>query len=380
MTTPHRHARAALLVALAALCLGSALAQPQAMPLKSYYVGALASGPGPGEPVLLDLTLWEDGFAFARLQLPRQRSMLYGTGRLKDGTELRIAFRRPSRDLDPWWAAEAARRAASGTTYGEDPGEPVAVLRAQRDYDWAAEGRTIVGVLRLASGEPLELTVARLAAAARWSYGYGRVSSVAELPRFPGWDELNGWLQERVLPALDGFATEGLELDDEGALGWGWWREERVDLAGVAGPFVSLLSTTDDYTGGAHPNSFHESLLLEVSGDVVPLGLSDLFAGDGWLEELSALVLDDLASQGALWVTDGSVEALGETDLEVFTLDATGVTFHFSPYLMGPYVQGTFRVTVPYDAVEHLAAPDGPLASFARGDWPELDARLGAQR
>ncbi len=365
---------AALACTLAALCLGAASAQPPRTPAnKDYYVGTLTARGATAAPVLLDLSLWDDGFAFARLQLLGRGEVLFGTGRLEESTDLRLALRRADPDEDPWWAAALARAASAGEAAPEREGEVVAVLTADRDYGWEDEGRVLNGVLRRASGEPATLTATRLASAARWSFDMGRVSSAAVLPRFPGRDALNRWLVDGALPTARGFADEGLATLDDGALGWGWWREERVDVAGASGPYLSLLSTTDDYTGGAHPNSFTGSYLLAVDGDeVTVLGLADLFAGDGWLAELSALVLDGLAEQGAMWVTQGEVEALAADDLAAFTLDAAGLTFHFSPYQMGPYVQGSFRVTVPYDALAHLAAPDGPLASFARGDEPAL--------
>lgn len=375
MTTPRRRRLAALACALAALCLGAAWAQPPRTPAaKDYYVGTVAPAGGTEEPLLLDLSLWDDGFAFARLQLPGRHEVLLGAGRLEGGSDLRLVLRRALPGEDPWWSAALARAAAAGEAEPEQVSETVAVLSADRDYGWAAEGRTLAGVLRLATGEPLRLTATRLASEARWSFDMGRVSSAAVLPRFPGLEGLSSWLVDGALPPARGFAAEGLAMHDAGELGWGWWREERVDLTGVAGPYLSLLSTVDDYTGGAHPNSLTGSHLLAVRGDdVASLGLADLFAGGGWLEELSALVLAGLAEQGALWVTQGQVSELDASDLAVFTLDAAGVTFHFSPYLMGPYAQGSFRVTVPYGALAGLAAPGGPLDSFARGDAPALD-------
>lgn len=365
-----RTARVALACVLA-LCLGLAAAQPPAPASKTYYVGSVTSETGAPEPALLDLGLWDGGFAFARLQLPRRQEVLYGSGTLSDATALRLAFRRAEPGEDSWWAAELARSAAAGESEAV-ANEKVGVLTAARDYDWDGEGRTIVGTLRLATGEPLGVSLARLASAARWTFEQGRVYSTTELPRFHGRAELTSFLEESTLPAQRSFARSGLELEEEGALGWGWWREERVEITGAAGPYLSLLSTVDDYTGGAHPNEYHASYLLSAAeGGVVELALTDVFAGQGWLEELSRLVLDDLARQEAMWVTTGEVAALGLEDLEVFTLDAAGLTFHFSPYLMGPYVQGTFRVTLPYEAIGHLAVAGGPLGAFARGAWPE---------
>src|SRR5690606_25788322 len=119
----------------------------------------------------------------------------YGSGTLSDATALRLAFRRAEPGEDSWWAAELARSAAAGESEAV-ANEKVGVLTAARDYDWDGEGRTIVGTLRLATGEPLGVSLARLASAARWTFEQGRVYSTTELPRFHGRAELTSFLEE----------------------------------------------------------------------------------------------------------------------------------------------------------------------------------------
>ncbi|HLV12916.1 MAG TPA: DUF3298 domain-containing protein [Trueperaceae bacterium] len=371
MTQPPRPARRLgrlVTCLLAAAGLAAAWAQPIADATKTYYVGTLTSEAGAAEPVLLDLSLYQDGFAFGRLQLAGRHEVLHGGGTLRDGTLLRLTLAPAPPGDDPWWAAELAHLAHRGEAEREGPGAVAAVLTAERDHDWADEGRTLVGTLRLASGEPLRLAATRLASAARWTFELGRVTSTAVLPRFHGQAAVNAWLEELALPPQQDFAAEGVGLLEEGSLGWAWWREERFELAGAAGPYLSLLATTDVYTGGAHPNAWHESHLVALEdGRVVTLGLEDLFAGEGWLDAVSELVLADLGAQEAMWVVQGDVTSLTTDDVAAFTLDAAGLTFHFSPYAMGPYVQGSFRVTLPFEALAGLAADDGPVAAFARG-------------
>ena len=366
-------ARTLLVLFVVALLAEGAAAQSTAdrPPGPVWYSGTLSAAEEGTEPVQIHLTLYEDGFAFGRVQLPARGLDLLGPGRLKDGVDLRLALSELQPGEDPWWAAELAH--LSMTTPSSDAQQPlretVAVLAATRDVDFADEGRHLKGTFRWSTGEPMDLAVDRVALSAAWNFEQGRISSAVVLPYFTARPELNRWFERDAMPAWRAFITEGRSVQGDGVLGWGWYREERLQVAGAAGDLISVLSTVDTYTGGAHPNSFHHSYLLQAGrSGVAKLELADLFGGRSrWLPRLSDLVLDGLRSQQATWVVDGQVTRLNEDDLAVFTLTAQGVTFHFSPYLMGPYVQGTFRVTLPYEDVLGLAAPDSPLATFANG-------------
>lgn len=336
-----------------------------------WYAGTLSTPGEQPEAVQLHLTLYPDGFAFGRLQLPGRGLELLGPGHLRDGVDLRLALSELRPGEDPWWAAELAHLATMSPASGVQAPlrDTVAVLKATRDLDFADEGRQLSGTFRWSTGEPLEFEVERVATSAVWSLEQGRISSSAVLPYFTARPELSQWFERDALPAWRAFITEGRDLSSEGVIGWGWYREERMQVAGAAGDLISVLSTVDTYTGGAHPNTFHHSYLLRAGRTgVVRLQLADLFGRQTrWLVRLSDLVLDGLRQQEATWVVDGQVARLNEDDLAVFTLTAQGVTFHFSPYLMGPYVQGTFRVTLPFDTLIDLATPDSPLATFAAG-------------
>lgn len=336
-----------------------------------WYAGTLSSPGEETEAVQLHLTLYPDGFAFGRLQLPGRGLELLGPGHLRDGVDLRLALSELQPGEDPWWAAELAHLAAMSPASGAQTPlrDTVAVLKATRDLDFADEGRQLSGTFRWSTGEPMEFEVERVATSAVWSLEQGRISSSAVLPYFAARPELSQWFERDALPAWRAFIAEGRDLSSEGVIGWGWYREERMQVAGAAGDLVSVLSTVDTYTGGAHPNTFHHSYLLRAGRTgVVKLELADLFGRQSrWLVRLSDLVLDGLRRQQATWVVDGQVARLNEDDLSVFTLTAQGVTFHFSPYLMGPYVQGTFRVTLPFETLTDLATPDSPLATFAAG-------------
>ncbi len=337
----------------------------------TWYAGTL-SAEGDTQFAHLHLTLFEDGFAFGRIQLPELGQVLLGPGHLRDGTELRLMLSELQVGEDPWWAAQLAHLAATDPDAVVEPPlrETVAVLTATRDVDFADEGTELTGTFRWSSGEPLELGLQRVAHSARWEFTQGRISSAVVLPFLTQRPELNQWLERDAMPAWRSFISDGRSLEAEHYIGWGWYREERVEVAGAAGDLLSVLSTVDTYTGGAHPNTFHHSYLLKAGPTgVTRVGLADLFGRrTGWLRGLSEMVIQGLRDQRATWVVEGQVVSLGADDLAVFTLSAQGITFHFSPYLMGPYVQGTFLVTLPYADVVALAAPDSPLRTFAAGE------------
>ena len=99
------------------------------------------------------------------------------------------------------------------------------------------------------------------------------------------------------------------------------------------------------------------------------LTLEALFApGSGWEELLSSRLLEELERLGAAWVEDGSITELGEAELATFTLGPRGLTFHFDPYMVGPYAQGGFAVTIGYAELQPFARPGGALAAFAAAD------------
>ena len=65
-----------------------------------------------------------------------------------------------------------------------------------------------------------------------------------------------------------------------------------------------------------------------------------------------------------MWVVTGEVSELQEGDLAAFSLLPKGLRFAFSPYQVGPFVQGSFFVMMPYKALASHIDPEGPLVRF----------------
>lgn len=359
-----------MLIALAFLLCASAVHAQGAAP---YQWRALYQGQLGGGQATLDLTLGQDGFAYGRLTLAGVGLPFAGAGTHGDDGSFSLALREVS-SAEPTSVAidlaYQARRMDPGSSGGGHPA--VLSLTGERSLEWTDDGRTVrVTLEHLAPTSAPEGTATweRVAQYAFGSVVEGRLVVSYAYPRsLSGERGPNELLERGAAQRLARWLEEGRALVDGGeGLGWGWTHSESTDLLGEAGPYLSYLTSFYYYTGGAHPNGHVESLLLERSaGGVRQLGLAELFEpAQEWLARIGGAVLTGLREQGADAVVSGEITQLSEQDLASFTLGPAGLTFHFDPYAVGPYVQGSFRVTVPYEELLPLAGAGGPIAAFA---------------
>ena len=266
--------------------------------------------------------------------------------------------------VDPGALVEHAR----GAQGGQSPDPSRAAGGDRRGTHGGVTGGA-AGAVRARSAPEGAGTLERVAQYAFGSVVEGRIDVSYAYPRFgSGAGALNELLERGASERLGMWLADGRDMVDGGeGPGWAWTHSESVDLMGAAGPYRSLLSNFYYYTGGAHPNGHGESMLLEVGeGTVRLLELAELFGPEAeWRAHLSGTVLASLAEQEAAAVLSGEITQLNEQDLATFTLGPAGLTFHFAPYAVGPYVQGSFRVTLAYEELMPLAAPGGALEAFA---------------
>jgi len=142
-----------------------------------------------------------------------------------------------------------------------------------------------------------------------------------------------------------------------------------VDYA-VAAETPRLLSlTVSDYenTGGAHPNGAMRALTWDKATGR-PVALADLFAPGADLSSANKALCDALAA--AKKARTGHVDYTGDftacpplKGLEAVLAPSTtagkagGLTVLFSPYMVGPYAEGTYEIAVPLAAFRAALAP-----------------------
>jgi peptidoglycan-N-acetylmuramic acid deacetylase PdaC-like protein len=169
-----------------------------------------------------------------------------------------------------------------------------------------------------------------------------------------------------------------------------WTFDRSYRLRTAAGPYVSVLIDSGEFTGGAHPNSVVDTLLWD-SGPNRRANMQTLFRETAKDEPtttaLAKLVrdaviaekkkrdipMDDPASNIWLEPIKPDFSTLGAPSLAPSneTGCASGMTFHFSPYGVGAYAEGPYTLFVPFTSLEPYLTDDAKKL-FA-GERPKSD-------
>jgi hypothetical protein len=181
-----------------------------------------------------------------------------------------------------------------------------------------------------------------------------------------------------------------------------WTFERSYELLSVVGRYISVLRDDGTFTGGAHPNSYENTILWDrdarrrtnirpffretadngptmtalarlASVAVAAEKLSrDAINVDVPKEKLSPEQLAKLDQ----FITDGikpSLMKIGPIALAASTEagKSAGLTFHYSPYAVGAYAEGSYTVFVPWTAFQSFLSQQG--AAIFGGTLPKSD-------
>lgn len=154
----------------------------------------------------------------------------------------------------------------------------------------------------------------------------------------------------------------------------------------VAGRYVSILRTDYTYTGGAHPNTTLETVLWDEQTkkriSIRPF-FTDLSDNSRAMVEIQNAVISSLTAEkkerGTFEPNDNewfkavqpSLFKIGAVVLEPSSEagKSSGLTFHYSPYAVGPYAEGAYSAFVPWRILRPYLTAEG-LAIFG-GDKPK---------
>jgi hypothetical protein len=212
-----------------------------------------------------------------------------------------------------------------------------------------------------AEAMPINWQVVAVYASLRFQQG--RIEATSYVPHFTTRASiLNEPWQAQAFEETLQFAREGQRDVPEYDL-FGYWLEDTFDIAYYADDFVSVLQVYNVYGGGAHPNVFYGARNVGIGQDAVELTLSDVLSKQG-LMVLSDYVLEQLSAQDAQFVVNDAMTYLNEQDMSAFVVSPQGLHIHFAPYAVGPYVQGSFEVVVPWDVLADHMLPETPLVRF----------------
>jgi hypothetical protein len=325
LPVPHVAYRpAAFLLTLALLFTAGAQARSY------HYLGELA-----GSPAQLQLKLEQDAVSGWLMQET--------SGKVTEFTGLRRAS-------DDWLFLDLGE---AGQLFGE------------LSNGLADDGLVFEGTLLGTAGDAGPFRFEQVAQFVTSQLDQGRIETTSTYPfflplRLQG---INNFLQPDLLAEQICFLAEGQYRASDGELFNAWTYDGTTEIAYVAPGLFSGLTTVSLFTGGAHPALEYWSYNLAYTGTSLrPFGLAELFDADvDAVALLNPLLLESLARQQAAWVLDGSVSSFTEEDLEVFTISPAGLEFVFAPYIVGPWVEGTFRVRIPLEDLAGSLRPDGPV-------------------
>lgn len=164
----------------------------------------------------------------------------------------------------------------------------------------------------------------------------------------------------------DGAMADRTEMEGEGLSPRPYAKKIEWKLAGETGKLTSLRALVYEDTGGAHPNAAFVARLwdnaMQKSVDARALfsQRADMAALDGAL--CDAVKAAKKARTGEEWTPDDSWPCPKLLDAQVVLADgpagrAGGLLVLLSPYMVGPWAEGAYEVTLPTAVVRPHLAP-----------------------
>jgi hypothetical protein len=186
-----------------------------------------------------------------------------------------------------------------------------------------------------------------------------------------------------------------------------WYYERDYALRSVVGHTVSVVRSDAWFDGGAHPNLHVDTILWDDAAHkrvsirpfftetadngpamtalaqlaklaVASAKLAKGIDGYGDDDKPAAAMTPEQELAQDMFINEGikpTILDLGPVTLAPSTENgkSSGLTFHYSPYGVGPYVEGPYIVFVPWTAFRQYLSPQG-LAVFG-GERPETDEK-----
>ncbi len=184
-----------------------------------------------------------------------------------------------------------------------------------------------------------------------------------------------------------------------------WFYDREYVLRSVVGGYVSVVRSDDWFDGGAHPNAHADTILwddvahkrtnirvlftetadngptMSALAQAAKLAVAAAKLGkgiDGYDDDapFAKDMTPEQETEHDSFIQDGIKPAIlevGPVTLAPSTATgkSSGLTFHYSPYGVGPYVEGPYTVFVPWTVFWQYLSPQG--AALFGGERPKSD-------
>ena len=156
----------------------------------------------------------------------------------------------------------------------------------------------------------------------------------------------------------------------------GWSFERKYDTRSVVGQYVSIVRSDYMDTHGAHPNSDVNTILWDASAkkriSIRPFFSETADNGPTMTAIQKAIIAslkvekkkrDSSETATAEWFkgVEPKLLKIGAVTLAPSTEagKSSGLTFHYPPYAVGPYVEGQYVAFVPWETLKPYLTPEG---------------------
>lgn len=157
----------------------------------------------------------------------------------------------------------------------------------------------------------------------------------------------------------------------------GWTVERKYEQRSiVANRYVSVVRSDYANTGGAHPNSFVDTILWDrTDGKRISIRpfFTDLSDGSAALKAIRLAIIASLKSEKLKrdiaepadpdWTKaiEPKLLKIGAVTLAPSTEagKSSGLSFHYPPYAVGPYAEGDYMAFVPWDKLKPYLSAEG---------------------
>ena len=164
-----------------------------------------------------------------------------------------------------------------------------------------------------------------------------------------------------------------------------WTMERKYETRSVVdGRYVSVVRSAYMNTGGAHPNLDVNTILWDKSANkrisIRPFFTETSDDGPTMTAMVKAVIAslniekkkrDTSETATAEWYRDlkPTLLKIGAVTLAPSTVPgkSSGLTFHYPPYAVGPYVEGEYVAFVPWETLKPFLTPGGANIFGARG-------------
>lgn len=196
-------------------------------------------------------------------------------------------------------------------------------------------------------------------------------------PKTPVLMLANRDLTEKVKSSFDEFTKSADEfVKDMGNPSHPWEMSLTSTVSMVDANLVSVVTWNYSFSGGAHPNTVADSYTYGlVGGKAQRLTLADILVPGQTPKQFGDEVVLPLLNEQKMKRAGDTLDTIALDSLKYFIVSRTHLTWVFSAYVVGPYVEGEYTVKVPIESVRDRLNVNGPLKPILAAADPQMPAR-----